>query len=121
MVEVPGVGGESPVDRVHDRVFNDVHRARHATREEALCPARESISLHQKASGEKPVVCSHLPIHNILCENMGAEWVWVPLPESRDNMVPCALDVCVTAEILDHSSLAVTQDGLNPEPRGPLL
>lgn len=33
------------------------------------------------------------------------EWVGIPLPESRDNVVPRAPDVCAIAEILDHSSL----------------
>lgn len=73
MVEVPGVGGQAPVDGVHDGVLDDVHRAGHAGGEQALCPARKPIGLHQEASGEEPVVRSHLPVHNVLCENMGAD------------------------------------------------
>ncbi len=73
MVEVPGVGGQAPVDRVHDGVLDDVHRARHSGGEEPLCPARQPIGLHQEASGEEPVVRSHLTVHNVLCENMGAD------------------------------------------------
>lgn len=72
MVKIPGVGGQAPVDRVHNGVLNDVHRARHSGRKEALCPARQPVGLHQEASREQPVVRSHLPVHNILCENMGA-------------------------------------------------
>lgn len=116
MVEVPGIGGQAPVDRVYNRVLNDVHTARHAGGEEPLCPARHSIGFLQEASGEKSMVRSHLPVHNVLCENMGAEWVRVPLPKCRDNMVPSTPDVNVIAEILDHFSLADVQDGLNPEP-----
>lgn len=73
MVEVPGVDGQTPVDRVHDGVLDDVHRARDAGGEQTLGPARQPIGLHQEASGEKPVVRSHLPVHNVLCENMGAD------------------------------------------------
>lgn len=40
VVEVPGVGGQAPVHRIHDRVLNDVYRARHASGEENLCPTR---------------------------------------------------------------------------------
>lgn len=72
MVEVPGIGGQAPVDRVYNRVLNDVHTARHAGGEEPLCPARHSIGFLQEASGEKSMVRSHLPVHNVLCENMGA-------------------------------------------------
>ncbi len=72
MVEVPGVSGQAPVDGVHNGVLDDVHRARHASGEEPLRPARQPIGLHQEAPGEEPVVRSHLPVHNILCENMGA-------------------------------------------------
>lgn len=72
MVEVPGVGGQAPVDRVHDGVLDDVHKSRHASREESLRPARQPVGLLQEASGEEPVVHSYLPIYNILCENMGA-------------------------------------------------
>lgn len=72
MIEVPGVGGQAPVDRIHDGVLDDIHKSRHATRKEPLCPARQSVGLLQEASGEKPVVHSYLSIHNILCENMGA-------------------------------------------------
>lgn len=74
MVEVPSVGCQAPVDRIHDRVLDDIHIARHARREEPLRPARQPIGLHQEASGEKPVVRSNLPVHNILCEDMGADW-----------------------------------------------
>ena len=49
------------------------------------------------------------------------EWVRIPLPKSRDNVVPSTRDVDVITEILDHSSLADVQDGLNLEPRGPWL
>lgn len=73
MVEVPGVGGQAPVYRINNGVFNNVHRARHAGGEDMLRPARQSIGLHQEASGKKPVVLSHLPVHNILRENMSAE------------------------------------------------
>lgn len=73
MVKIPGIGSQAPVDRVHDGVLNDVHRARHPGGEEPLCPARQSIGLHQEASREKPVVRSHLPVHNVLCEDMGAD------------------------------------------------
>lgn len=41
--------------------------------------------------------------------------IGVPLPKSRDNMVPRTPDVCVITEILDHTALADAQDGLNPE------
>lgn len=116
MVEVPRVGCQAPVDRIHDGVLNDVHTARHASREEAFRPARQPVGLHQEASGEKPVVRSNLPVHNVLCENMGAERVRIPLPESRDNMVPHPPDVCVITEILDHSSFADVQNDVNPEP-----
>lgn len=119
MVEVPGIGGQAPVDRVDDGVLDDVHRARHASREYPLCPARQPIGLHQEASGEETVVRSHLPIHNVLRENMGAEGVRVPLPKSRDNMVPRTPDVCVITEILDHSLLADVQDGQNLEAQSP--
>lgn len=46
------------------------------------------------------------------------ERVRVPLPKSRDNMVPCAPYVCVITEIFDHSSLAVEQESLKPKPWG---
>lgn len=72
MVEVPGVGGQAPVDRVHDGVLDDVDAPRHAGGEEALCPARQPVGLHQEAPGEEPVVRSHLAVHDVLCENMGA-------------------------------------------------
>lgn len=72
MVEVPGVGGQSPIDRVHNGVFNDEHRARHPRGEEVLSPARKAVGLHQESPGEKPVVCCHLPVHDVLCENMSA-------------------------------------------------
>lgn len=62
------------------------------------------------------MVCCYLPVHDVLRENMGAEWVWVPLPESRDNMVPCTPDVGAATEILDHFSLDDVQDGVNPKP-----
>lgn len=73
MVEIPGVGGQNPVDRVHNRVFNDEDRARHPRGEEALSPPRKPVGLHQESSREKPVVCCHLPIHDILCEDMCAD------------------------------------------------
>lgn len=73
VVKIPGVGGQTPVDKVHDGVLNDVNRSRHARGEESLCPARHSIGFHQEASRQKPVVISNLPVHNILCENMGAD------------------------------------------------
>lgn len=66
MVEVPSVGGQAPVDGVHDGVLDDVHRARHAAGEETLRPARKPIGLHQEASGEEPVVRGYLPVHNVL-------------------------------------------------------
>lgn len=72
VVEVPGVRGHAPVHGVHDGVLNDVHRARHAGGEEPLRPARHPVGLHQQASGEEPVVRRYLPVHDILCENMGA-------------------------------------------------
>lgn len=53
MVEIPGVGGQAPVDGIHDGVLDDVHGARHAGREETLCPTRQPIGLHQEASGEE--------------------------------------------------------------------
>lgn len=52
MVEVPGVGGQASVDGVYDGVLDDVHRARHASGEEPLCPARQPIGLRQESSGE---------------------------------------------------------------------
>lgn len=42
--------------------------------------------------------------------------IGVPLPKSRDNMVPRTPDVCVITEILDHTALADARDVLNPEP-----
>lgn len=73
VVEVPGVGGHAPADRVHDGVLHDVHRARHAGREEPLRPARQQIGLHQEAPGQEALVRSHLPVHDVLCENMSTE------------------------------------------------
>lgn len=72
VVEVPGVGRQAPVDRVHDGVLDDVHKTRHTSGEEPLCPARQPVGLLQEASGEEPMVHSYLSIYNILCENMGA-------------------------------------------------
>lgn len=83
MVEVPGVGGQLPVDGVHDGVLDDVHTARHAGGEDPLRPARKPIGLHQEASGEQPVVRGHLPVHNVLCEDMGAE--------GHKNTQPCVI------------------------------
>lgn len=40
-------------------------------------------------------------------------WIWIPLPESRDNMLPRAPDVNVITEIFDHSSLDDVQNDLN--------
>ena len=52
-----------------------------------------------------------IPDENTDHENITIpEWVWVPLPKSRDNMVPRTPDVCVITEILDHSSLTDVQD-----------
>lgn len=73
VVEVPSVSCQTPINRIHDGVLNNVHTARHASREEPLCPARQPIGLHQEASGEKPVVRSYLPVHNVFCEDMGAD------------------------------------------------
>lgn len=39
--------------------------------------------------------------------------IWIPLPKSRDNMLPRAPDVNVTTEILDHSPLDCLQNDLN--------
>lgn len=103
VVQVPGVGGQASGDRVNDGVLHDVDGARHPGGKEALGPARQPIGLHQEASGEKPVVRRHLPVHDILRENMCAEGVGIPLPESRDNLFPGAADVSLTAEVLDHS------------------
>lgn len=73
MVEVPGVGCQTPVDGVNDGVLDDVYTPRHAGREEGLRPARQPIGLHQEASRKKPVVRSHLPVHDVLSENMCAD------------------------------------------------
>lgn len=40
-------------------------------------------------------------------------WIWIPLPKSRDNMLPRAPDVNVITEILDHSPLGDVQNDLN--------
>lgn len=40
-------------------------------------------------------------------------WIWIPLPKSRDNMLPRAPDVNVITEILDHSPLDDVQNDLN--------
>lgn len=40
-------------------------------------------------------------------------WIWIPLPESRDNMLPRAPDVNVITEIFDHSSPDDVQNDLN--------
>lgn len=73
MVEIPGIGGQNPVDRVHNGVFNDEDRARHPRGEEALSPPRQPVGLHQEFPREKPVVCCHLPIHDVLCEDVCAD------------------------------------------------
>lgn len=48
------------------------------------------------------------------------EWVGIPLPKSRDNVVPGAPDVYVITKILDHFSL-FAQDVLDLEPRVPWI
>lgn len=73
MVEVPGIGGQAPVDGVYDGVFDNVHRAGHATGEEWLRPARQPVGLHQQASREKTVVRCHLSVHDVLCEDVSAD------------------------------------------------
>lgn len=73
MVEVPGVGGQAPCDRVHDGVLDDVDTTGHVGGEEPLRPARQPMSLGEETSGEEPVVHGHRPVHNVLCENMSAD------------------------------------------------
>lgn len=70
-----------------------------------------------------PFVAHHMPyyehhtmINTDIKNIMLPEWVRVPLPKSRDNMVPRTPDVCAVTEILDHSSLSDVQDCRNPEP-----
>lgn len=72
MVEVPGVGGQAALDGVHDGVLDDVDGARHAAWEERLCPARQPVGLHEEAPRQEKVVRRHLPVHHVLCEDMGA-------------------------------------------------
>lgn len=73
MVEVPGVGGQAAADRVYDGVLNDVDGARHAAWEERLGPARQPVSLHEQAPRQETVVCCHLPVHDVLREDMCAD------------------------------------------------
>lgn len=72
MVEVPSVGCQTAADRVHDGVLHNVHGARHASGEEALGPARQPVGLGEEPSGEEPVVCGHLAVHDVLRENVSA-------------------------------------------------
>lgn len=94
VVEVPGVSGQAPVDWVHDGVLDYINTARHASREEAFCPARQPVGLHEEASGEEPVVRCHLSVHNVLCENMGAggQHIWDQL------------SICVLTAVLSQAN-----------------
>lgn len=40
-------------------------------------------------------------------------WIWIPLPKSRDNMLPRTPDVNVITEVFDHSSPDDVQNDLN--------
>lgn len=40
-------------------------------------------------------------------------WIWIPLPKSRDNMLPRTPDVNVITEVFDHSSPDDVQNYLN--------
>lgn len=103
MVEVPCVSGQAPVDRVHNGVLDNVHRARDAGGEELFCPARKPIGLREEASGEKPMVRSHLPVHDVLCENVGAE--------GHANIWPCQLaTITLIHESIIHGELSVCAD-----------
>lgn len=73
MVEVPGVGGQGAVDRVHNRVLNDVDRARHSAWKERLGPARQPVGLHEEAPGQEEVVRCHLPVYHVFREDVGAD------------------------------------------------
>lgn len=73
MVEVPGVGGQGAFDRVHDGVLHDVDGARHPSWEERLCPARQSVGLHEEPPRQEEVVRCHFPVHHIFRKDVSAD------------------------------------------------
>lgn len=73
VVDVPGERGHGPVLGVHDRVLQDVDGVGDIGWEEALCPARHPVGLGQEPPREQLVVRRHLPVHDVLGQDMFAE------------------------------------------------
>lgn len=72
MIEVPSVSGEAFADWVNDRVLQDIDGTGEVGGEEALGPPGEAVGLGEEAASAELMICSHLPEHNVLREDMSA-------------------------------------------------
>ena len=73
MADIPCESDHGSVLGIHYRVLNDVGLTSFMTRQELLCPARQSAGFGQEPPRNEAVIGSHLPKHYVFSQNMITE------------------------------------------------